>query len=29
MGIAVVIELGFLHGREKLTQYELHSLLTF
>jgi len=25
----VVIELGFLHGREKLTQYELHSLLTF
>jgi len=29
MGIAVVIELGFLHGREKLTQYELHSLLTY
>jgi adenine phosphoribosyltransferase len=29
MGIAVVIELGFLNGREKLAKYDLHSLVTY
>jgi adenine phosphoribosyltransferase len=29
MGIAVVVELSFLHGRERLAGYELHSLLSY
>jgi hypothetical protein len=29
VGVSVLIELGFLHGREKLTGYEVHSLITF
>jgi adenine phosphoribosyltransferase len=29
MGIAVVIELSFLHGRERLARYDLHSLLRY
>jgi adenine phosphoribosyltransferase len=29
MGIAVVIELGFLNGREKLAGYDLFSLVTY
>ena len=29
MGIAVVIELGFLKGRERLGRYDLFSLMTF
>jgi adenine phosphoribosyltransferase len=28
VGIAVVVELSFLHGREKLGGYDLHALLT-
>jgi adenine phosphoribosyltransferase len=29
VGVSFLIELGFLHGREKLTGYEVHSLITF
>jgi len=29
MGIAVVVELAFLNGREKLARYDLHSLITY
>jgi adenine phosphoribosyltransferase len=29
VGIAFVIELGFLHGREKLAGYDVHSLITY
>ena len=29
IGIAVVIELGFLSGRARLAQYDLHALMTF
>ncbi|HEU5316897.1 MAG TPA: adenine phosphoribosyltransferase [Chloroflexota bacterium] len=29
MGIAVVIELTFLHGRERLGRYDLHSLVRY
>ncbi len=29
MGIAVVVELSFLHGRDRLGGYELHSLLSY
>jgi adenine phosphoribosyltransferase len=29
MGIAVVVELSFLHGRDRLNGYELHSLLSY
>jgi adenine phosphoribosyltransferase len=29
MGIAFVIELGFLNGRKRLGSYELFSLLTY
>ena len=28
-GLAVLIELMFLNGREKLADYPLHSILTF
>jgi adenine phosphoribosyltransferase len=28
-GCAFVIELSFLHGRERLADYEVHSLLTY
>jgi adenine/guanine phosphoribosyltransferase-like PRPP-binding protein len=29
VGIEFLIELGFLHGREKLLQYPVHSLITY
>ncbi len=29
VGVAFMIELAFLHGREKLKQYPLHSLITY
>ena len=29
VGVAFLIELAFLHGREKLRQYPLHSLITY
>lgn len=29
MGVAFLIELGFLHGREKLKSYPLHSLIVY
>jgi adenine phosphoribosyltransferase len=29
VGVAFLIELAFLHGREKLKQYALHSLITY
>lgn len=29
VGIAVLIELGFLNGRGKISQYPLHSILTY
>ena len=29
VGISVLIELAFLHGRSKLTPYTVHSILTF
>jgi adenine phosphoribosyltransferase len=29
VGVAFLIELAFLHGREKLKQYPLHSLITY
>jgi adenine phosphoribosyltransferase len=29
VGVAFLIELGFLKGREKLKQYPLHSLITY
>ncbi len=29
VGVALMIELAFLHGREKLKQYPLHSLITY
>jgi adenine phosphoribosyltransferase len=29
VGCAFIIELGFLGGRERLTQYELHSLIAY
>ncbi len=28
-GMSFLIELGFLHGRDKLTDYDVHSLITF
>ena len=28
-GIATIMELGFLNGREKLADYELFSLITY
>ena len=29
LGVTFLIELAFLHGREKLKQYSLHSLITY
>jgi adenine phosphoribosyltransferase len=29
VGIAFVLELTFLHGRDKLTGYDVHSLVTY
>ena len=29
VGVNFVIELSFLHGRERLTRYDLHSLITY
>jgi adenine phosphoribosyltransferase len=29
VGLAFVIELGFLHGRERLAGYDVHSLITY
>jgi adenine phosphoribosyltransferase len=29
VGVAFVIELTFLHGREKLTGYDVHSLIQY
>ena len=29
VGIAVLIELEFLNGRDKVSQYPLHSILTY
>jgi adenine phosphoribosyltransferase len=29
LGLAFVVELTFLHGREKLTKYDVHSLLKY
>jgi adenine phosphoribosyltransferase len=29
VGIEFVLELGFLHGRDKLAGYDVHSLITY
>jgi adenine phosphoribosyltransferase len=29
VGFAFVVELGFLHGRDKLSKYDLHTVLTY
>jgi adenine phosphoribosyltransferase len=29
VGLAFVVELSFLHGRDKLTKYDVHSILTY
>jgi adenine phosphoribosyltransferase len=29
VGLAFVVELSFLHGRDKLTKYDLHTILTY
>ena len=29
VGLAFVVELGFLHGREKLVHYDVHSILQY
>ncbi len=29
VGFAFVLELGFLHGRDKLDGYEIHALVTY